>query len=732
MTAADSLWQRVFDHLVASGHVLRSTAGGTPSDIAAVADRARGDDLVSRFVERFYYPQSFGAPEDGISEGEATSLVARIVSARSGTMAAAAELPFWVQDGQRYASLMEAVAHAADGDTIQVAEGRHAASVTINRNVRIVGRGDRASIVLEGRGGPALRIVRGSCELRHLTLAGSPPSDGEWTTALHIDEGSPLISGCAIEGRGSAAAATIYGDSTPVFDDCVITGDDKRIGMEFGYRARGEVLNCRIDGFGIGISLTGRAAPRIGKCAIGPKVGNAVHASAESLGVLLDCELRQSGATVPEGTDAYPLVFIKENANVRLERCNLHDCASSAIYVTGGSCELDGGVFSAVDNGIAVASAGQARLRAVTIAKTLRSGVRVTDQGKIELEDCVIDQAGADGLSLESQGTLTARRCKITGSAMAGLGIWKGTAHLEACELRSSGTEGVTFYDSPPEAAELTMLRSLITDSKGCGIDTQLGGRVRLEGTDILANGRHGILAGDMPLLVREGRIADNSMVGLLAMNGRVRLERTEVTRNKVGGLQVREGGVLLVTGCTIRESGGHGLYTWERSRTVLVDTTITASGDKCGVQLADSARAALFRVTIEKSGLHAILASDTTRLRAIEIDIRHPAHTGVCVVGSARAWLNGVTVHGAGGSGLEARQGGRIACVGGLISDAKASGVWARDRATRIVLAATKITGSGKAAVRADNEAEVEARRSTIPAGSLSVSRGARTIGLT
>jgi hypothetical protein len=723
--SAETLWQRLLEHLVTHGVVLRSASGATPGDVAAVADRARGDALVSQFVERYYYPHCYGAADEALPEPEATALIQRILSPQAGKTAAAGGA-FTIEGGPSFPSLAQALDAALPGATIVVAPGHHQVAAVIERDVRIVGRGDRAGIVLEGVGGPAVRVSRGGCELRHLTLTRSAKATTEWTAVVHVEGGAPTIVGCRIEGRGHSAAVAVYGDAVSVLDDCTIEGegDEKNVGVEFGYRASGEMRNCRIDRFAVGLSLAGRANPRVTACVIGPVVRNAIKASEEAQGQIIDCDLKQEGvAATSKG--GFPLVYIEQNAAVRFERCLVHDAPAAGVYLEGGSCSIEGGTIRSVHNGVAATKQTQAALRGVRFSKTTKSAV-YAGGGKIDLEDCIVEDSGADGFALAEDGTLTARRCRVSGSALAGLGVFGGTALLEGCELRGSQGQGVCFYD---EGGSVTLRHCIVTDSKLDGVEAR--GVVFLHGSDVVSNGGDGISGGAHPLQITDCRILENVGRGLSVTGSRSRLTGTTVARNGSDNVHCSGNAVLLAKSCRIADAGGCGVFAVAEAHVVLADSTIDGSSDKCGIEIGGTSRVALFRVNVAKSGLYGIFAGDSARLRARQLSVVRSAKSGVHTHGAARAWLHVATVSEAGSHGLEASGGSHLACVSGNIVSSEEHGVAARDRTTRVALAVTSIRGSGKAAVHVDRDAEVEARRSAIPAGSLLVTGGGRTVGL-
>jgi parallel beta-helix repeat protein len=118
------------------------------------------------------------------------------------------------QDPSAYRTISDAVAAAADGDTVLVRPGRYAESVAIRSDITLLGDGERGSVVIEFASpeeGPSYIeggepdgepfgygiLFEGSdAHVSNLSIQG-PPDDGSGpaVSAVYVDGGAPVIEG---------------------------------------------------------------------------------------------------------------------------------------------------------------------------------------------------------------------------------------------------------------------------------------------------------------------------------------------------------------------------------------------------------------------------------------------------------------------------------------------------------------------------------------------------------
>ena len=110
------------------------------------------------------------------------------------------------------ATINEALRTASAGTTIRVMPGVYRESLVLDKNVTIIGVGNREQIIIIGS-----RFVRGTISsiakqvrIQNVTLQ----QERKRTPCVEISSGEILIEGCDISGGGNCIA--IYGQSVPI------------------------------------------------------------------------------------------------------------------------------------------------------------------------------------------------------------------------------------------------------------------------------------------------------------------------------------------------------------------------------------------------------------------------------------------------------------------------------------------------------------------------------------
>ena len=244
------------------------------------------------------------------------------------------------------------------GTLITVKPGIYREALVIDRDVEIVGEGDRARIVVEATDAHAVTVTAGRAVVRNLTVraVGTKVSFG----AVSVQRGRVVIEGCDLT---SATGSVVYisgKDSAPVIRDCSIR-DGKHCGVLVYEQGQGTIEKCVISGnAGQGVAIKQGGNP-----------------------VVRDCEIR-------DGKQAG--VFVLEQGQGTIERCVISGNALA---------------------GVRISEAGNPTVRDCKIRDGKRSGVFVHEQGQGTIEQCVISGNTGSGVYIRMGGNPTVRDCEI-------------------------------------------------------------------------------------------------------------------------------------------------------------------------------------------------------------------------------------------------------------------------------------------------------------------------------
>ena len=167
-----------------------------------------------------------------------------------------------------YLTIGEAIrASVVPGTLITVKPGIYREALVLDRDVEIVGEGDRARIVVEATDTDALTVTADRVSVRNLTVRAV--GSGDTSGAVWVQRGRVVIEGCDLT---SATGAVVYitgEDSAPVIRDCVIR-DGQAGGVHVSDQGQGTIEQCVISGNAYaGVHISEGGNPMLRDCEIG-------------------------------------------------------------------------------------------------------------------------------------------------------------------------------------------------------------------------------------------------------------------------------------------------------------------------------------------------------------------------------------------------------------------------------------------------------------------------------
>ena len=261
-------------------------------------------------------------------------------------------------------------ASVVPGTLITVKPGIYREALVIDRDVEIVGEGDRARIMVEATDTDAITVTADRAVVRNLTVRAVGTK--EKLSAVWVQRGRVVIEGCDLT---SAIGSVVYitgKDSAPVIRDCQIR-DGKDAGVYVQEQGQGTIEKCVISGNAMsGVVLkTG---------------GNQV---------VRDCEIRGG-----------------KQCGVRV-----HEQGQGTIE----QCVIWGNAYA----GVAISEGGNPTVRDCEIFDGQEGGVLVVDQGQGTIEQCVISGNAYAGVAIQTGGDPVVRDCEIRGNGYEGVWVYE-------------------------------------------------------------------------------------------------------------------------------------------------------------------------------------------------------------------------------------------------------------------------------------------------------------------
>ena len=312
-----------------------------------------------------------------------------------------------------YATIGEAIrAAVVPGTLITVKPGIYREALVIDRDVEIVGEGDRAHIVVEATDTDAVTVTVDRAVVRNLTVRAV--GNGDAWGAVRVERGRGVIEGCDLT---SAIGAVVYitgKDSAPVFRDCQIRDGSDR-GVLVSDQGQGTIERCRIHGNELaGLAIRRGANPLVLDCEIrgGRDVGVVVHD--EGLGTIERCRIHGHATTE---------VAIRTGGNPTVRDCEIRDGQSGGVYVyeqgkgTIEKCVISGNALA----GVMIGTGGNPTVRDCVIRDGKQAGVYVDEQGQGTIEQSMISGNTLSGVVIRTGGNPVVRDCVIRDGKHSGV-----------------------------------------------------------------------------------------------------------------------------------------------------------------------------------------------------------------------------------------------------------------------------------------------------------------------
>lgn len=395
--------------------------------------------------------------------------------------------PFRVSKGSEgtHATIGEALTMANEDETIYILPGHYVESLALDRNITLVGQGDRESIVIVGENQSAVTVQnKAQVALQNLTVDGIKSTNQDLNT-IDVQTGKLTLQDCHVYSRSY--------DCVKLAPSCGLSASGCRFhsanhpAISADQAQQLLLINCSFD---IRPPTLESSTTAVGVQAI------------QCAGTLRQCSFVGSGKGVGIHWQASSLP-------VSIENCNFENCDTGIVVQSCRQVTIGGkprSQFHGCQQGLLIEQSA-ATLFGLDIAGTSNSyGIRIVDSDEVnKLPQVSIDQTSISGyrisLSIErahalvnnfashdsrevgvrlvAQGQLTMHASSISHSELTGLHIEDGSARLSDCQFSSNAYAGITV-DSHSQA--------LTADN--CQFVENTSGLLITSGTATLAGGQ--------------------------------------------------------------------------------------------------------------------------------------------------------------------------------------------------------------------------------------------------
>ncbi|MER7277840.1 right-handed parallel beta-helix repeat-containing protein [Dactylosporangium sp. NPDC000244] len=353
-------------------------------------------------------------------------------------------------------------------------------------------------------------------------------------------------------------------------------------------------------------------------------------------------------------------VAVEGRAAVELRGCALRAAPTAGLVVSdGGQVTADGLQVEDIDGvGVYATGAGVVRLHHARIVRTNGPGVQVTGSASVTLEHTDLSRIVGPALSVD-------------GGAQA---------RLADCHIHDVSGDGVQVMSSAPFPAGWWDPLRPERDHAG-GDEDRLrepdgDGGVRIARCEVSRTGGAGLVVdGPAQVLVELTTVEQSTGAGVVAgQDARLALLDTKIVRPGATALAIRDRAEVRGAGSALLDAAANAVFAAGSSRAVLTGCELARPAFSA-VHLNGEASLALLDGAIATTPEYGVRASDRSLLRLRATTVEHAQLGGVCVDGTADAWLDEVRITSC-GTGVRIDTPHRPLLVGCEITDIVETGI--------------------------------------------------------
>ncbi|SEF27731.1 Right handed beta helix region [Amycolatopsis pretoriensis] len=470
--------------------------------------------------------------------------------------------------GNRYRTIGQALADAAEGVTILVAPGRYAENLTLTRAVTIAAENGPGTVQVVAETGAAVVSKAGSAALSGLTVrtadADSPAvlvvhgqleltecdlSATSWVTVFVRDQGNVLMRECEIRNAVGAGVVTTS-PAGGVLDACrltelgtsgIVVADDGALLVRF----------CTVsDVGGNGICLNGRGRLT---------VEDTVVSGAEKPAVAVEQQATMVASRLRVGDAGAIGFYLATTEHVVLEGCSVVKAGAEGVFVAEGCAPglRDCSVSGARSSGLHLAGRAGGTVSGCTVSDVDGVGVAVTDRAVTEFDGLTVSGC-TTGVRVDANADPLFRRLRVLGSDGAAIEI-DGGARSTAENVEIDGAGGLGLAVTGEARPSFTGLSVSRTAAAGVSV---VGAALILTDGAIDRAGAAGVHAGaGADVSLTRCRVQRSKSAGCQFDEGASgSVTESEFSGGAADGIRLDTGESVKIANCTVRDNHGSGV----------------------------------------------------------------------------------------------------------------------------------------------------------------------------
>ncbi|MBT0773622.1 right-handed parallel beta-helix repeat-containing protein [Kineosporia sp. J2-2] len=540
-------------------------------------------------------------------------------------------------DPKFFATVGEALAAAAEGQTVAISPGVYAESLVIDRAVAVVAEAGSGTVRITG---PAGLTVTAPARLHGLVLTGA--ADGN--PLVRVRAGYAELSECdLLAGRVDAE-----GEAAVRLTSCRISSAPM-VGVHLTASSRAVLDSCvitAIDGTGVVVSDSAQLA--MSGTQIRSTKGSGLRVRGKGLARAEDCEISRTGRSG---------VLVEDAASVVLHGCRIERSGAEGLRILGSSTGSAASKADSEPTGVQLTDcvieraggdglligAGEARLNDCRIEITKRSGLVAAGTSSLILENCVLDRVTSTGVVARDKAQVqfsdgTIRRSGANGIFLSGT----SGAQLKDVTVESATFSAVCVGDSAQ--LDATGLGVLETPEHGLHLKGRATGRVR--GGTVRGAGLSGVQTEGEAELDLSGLELERCGVGVsMVSRQEAKVEKIVVNDSERSAVQVGPGANATVRDARVRRAGTAGIVLEKDARGTFEGCQVDGAGGS-GLVVWTGAKPTVTRLTVRDTTKNGVFVGDGAAGTYEDCDVSATGFPALHVGKKATPTVTGWRIH--------------------------------------------------------------------------------------
>lgn len=303
-----------------------------------------------------------------------------------------------------YQSIQQALAICKPGDVIYIEPGVYKGSLTIDKDVHLIGKGASYEIIVESDDETCILLSSNSAQLSNITVRGTGDSN---QFGMKVIRGQGTVSNCTFSSTGTAVAVKNEG-AFPKFDKC--TFHNSKIGLDIS-----------------------EAAPIFENSKIASNTYNLILQK-QGIGILYHCFVSRGRTGINVQNRSH--LNILEST---IESNEVHNIAVESSTIQMKDCSI-----SSANIGLYLKDSRDSSIEKTTFLNHINAGITLEKENDVHIAACKIE-GGDCGVCFQKQATGDIHDSDITSTVLSGMAILENSCP-RIIDCRVENGQGVGLY----------------------------------------------------------------------------------------------------------------------------------------------------------------------------------------------------------------------------------------------------------------------------------------------